>query len=188
MKNSEIIGADKNTARPAPKILDTCCGGRMFWFDKNDSDVVYTDKRIETVIMKDKKAKGGYQKMHIRPSIQSDFVALPFKSNTFDLVVFDPPHLYGSGENCWLTKRYGVLKQGWETELAAGFKECFRVLRNFGTLIFKWNESDITVSKVLSLTSEKPLFGHKSGKASKTHWISFIKRRSHVLCEEISAV
>ena len=56
-----------------------------------------------------------------------------------------------------------------------GFAECFRVLRPNGTLIFKWNETDIKVSEVLALTDEKPVFGHRSGKASKTHWICFMK-------------
>ena len=42
-------------------------------------------------------------------------------------------------------------------------------------LIFKWNETDIKVSDILKLTSEKPIFGHKSGKRSNTHWICFQK-------------
>jgi hypothetical protein len=45
-----------------------------------------------------------------------------------------------------------------------------------GVLIFKWNETQVTVSELLALTDEKPLFGHKSGKREKTHWITFMKR------------
>lgn len=59
--------------------------------------------------------------------------------------------------------------------LRQGFAECFRVLKPNGTLIFKWNETDIKVSEVLALTPHAPLLGHKSGKASKTHWITFFK-------------
>ena len=44
-----------------------------------------------------------------------------------------------------------------------------------GFLIFKWNETDIKVSEVLKLTTEKPVFGHISGKRSNTHWICFMK-------------
>ena len=44
-----------------------------------------------------------------------------------------------------------------------------------GVLIFKWNETDIKVSEILKLTNEKPIFGHKSGKRSNTHWICFMK-------------
>nr|DAW58410.1 MAG TPA: putative AdoMet-dependent methyltransferase [Caudoviricetes sp.] len=27
------------------KILDVCCGSKMFWFQKNRSDTVYMDNR-----------------------------------------------------------------------------------------------------------------------------------------------
>lgn len=59
--------------------------------------------------------------------------------------------------------------------LSKGFAECFRVLEPCGILIFKWNETDIKVLEILALTPEKPIFGHKSGKASKTHWMCFMK-------------
>ncbi len=66
----------------------------------------------------------------------------------------------------------------WKEEIEKGFSECFRVLKPGGTLIFKWSETDIKVKEILQLTPEKPLYGHKSGKASKTHWIAFIKEPS----------
>jgi transcription elongation factor Elf1 len=59
--------------------------------------------------------------------------------------------------------------------LRQGFSECFRVLKLGGTLIFKWSELDIPTKEVLALTPMKPLYGHISGKRSKTHWIAFIK-------------
>jgi hypothetical protein len=31
------------------------------------------------------------------------------------------------------------------------------------------------VADVLALTDQKPLYGHRSGKQSKTHWIAFLK-------------
>jgi len=34
------------------------------------------------------------------------------------------------------------------------------------------------VREILALTPERPLYGHKSGKASKTHWIAFLKPNS----------
>ena len=27
------------------RILDVCCGSRMFWFDKKKSDVIFKDNR-----------------------------------------------------------------------------------------------------------------------------------------------
>ena len=33
-----------------------------------------------------------------------------------------------------------MLNENWKEEIRAGFKECFRVLKPNGTLIFKWSE------------------------------------------------
>ena len=71
--------------------------------------------------------------------------------------------------------KYGALYSDWRDMITKGFKECFRVLVPGGFLIFKWNETDIKVSEVLALTRENPVFGHKSGKRSNTHWICFMK-------------
>lgn len=71
--------------------------------------------------------------------------------------------------------KYGFLAKNWKNILSKGFKECFRVLKPGGFLIFKWNETDIKVSEILKLTPEKPVFGHISGKRSNTHWICFMK-------------
>ena len=70
---------------------------------------------------------------------------------------------------------YGKLRGNWREELRLGFAECFRVLKINGTLIFKWCEIEIPLRDVLSLTPHKPLYGHRSGKAAKTHWVAFIK-------------
>jgi ubiquinone/menaquinone biosynthesis C-methylase UbiE len=105
----------------------------------------------------------------------ADFTNLPFPDESFPLVIFDPPHLNAAGLSGWLAKKYGKLDEDWERVLAAGFRECFRVLKSKGTLIFKWNETQIPVSDILKLTTYKPLVGNKCGKQSKTHWIVFMK-------------
>lgn len=71
--------------------------------------------------------------------------------------------------------KYGALYSDWRDMLRKGFAECLRVLESNGVLIFKWNETDIPVREILQLTPQKPLFGNRSGKLSKTHWICFIK-------------
>lgn len=157
------------------KVLDVCCGSRAFWFKKQDRRGVFLDKRNGTSIVKDISSPGEHREITIRPDIQADFMALPFRSGIFDLVVFDPPHLKDHGNTSWLSMRYGRLEGDWEFEIQSGFIECFRVLRSAGVLIFKWSEVNIPISKVLDLVSERPLFGHRSGKKSKTHWVSFIK-------------
>lgn len=156
-------------------ILDVCCGSRMFWFDRQNPNALYIDKRCERHSLADVSSVGGSRELVIEPDMVADFTALPFASDTFALVVFDPPHLIRNGSKGWLAKKYGKLDDDWRTELRKGFAECFRVLRPEGTLIFKWNEHDIPVSQVLSLTPEKPLFGNRNGKANKSHWIVFMK-------------
>lgn len=151
-------------------VIDVCCGSRMFYFDKQDDRVLFCDKRKESHILCDGRT------LEIKPDIQVDFTNLPFSDETFYQVCFDPPHLVKVGHNSWLAKKYGQLdKSTWQEDLRKGFSECFRVLKTNGTLIFKWNETDIPVKDILSLTEHKPLFGHISGKRSNTHWISFIK-------------
>lgn len=169
-----------------PKILDACCGGKMFYFDKNDKRVLFQDIRSFETILCDGR------KFEVKPDIIADFTSMPYADETFYLVVFDPPHLlrnvgkskfadiYGSlNSNAkpagWQHTKYGELHYNWPTIIKEGFKECFRVLKKNGVLIFKWNETDIKVSEILKLTDVKPVFGHRSGKLNKTHWICFYK-------------
>ena len=153
-------------------ILDVCCGGRMFWFDKKNPNALYLDNRI----MPAKKMSNGAT-LEVAPDMVMDFRKLDLPDNQFALVVFDPPHIFKrGGKNSWMKDKYGELdKDTWREDLRAGFAECFRVLRPDGVLIFKWSEIDIPLKEILSLTPEKPLFGNRSGKQQKTHWVTFIK-------------
>jgi SAM-dependent methyltransferase len=157
------------------KILDACCGSRMFWFDRKNPLAVFVDKRRESFDLKDISSAGGSRSLIIDPDIQADFTDLPFDDDSFSLVVFDPPHLTNNGASGWLAKKYGKLVGDWRNELRQGFAECFRVLRPDGVLIFKWSDIEIPVSRILALTPIAPLFGHRSGKNMKTHWITFMK-------------
>lgn len=151
-------------------ILDVCCGSRMFYFNKQDDRVLFCDKRKENHILCDGRA------LEITPDIQCDFTNLPFLDESFYQVSFDPPHLIKVGQESWLAKKYGRLnKSTWQDDLRKGFAECFRVLKQNGTLIFKWNETQIPVKEILALTEYKPVLGHISGKRSNTHWICFMK-------------
>lgn len=152
-----------------PKILDACCGSRMFWFDKQNSLTTYMDIRQEY-----EELETGHV-INVDPDVIGDFRDMPFEDNEFDLVVFDPPHLIHAGENSWLAKKYGKLDELWPEDIRQGFAECMRVLRPSGTLIFKWNEEQIPLSDVLEAIGEQPLFGNKR---SKTHWLVFMKKFS----------
>jgi len=159
-------------ARP---ILDVCCGSRMFWFDKGERRTIFMDNRQEDHILVDRTRKAGSRTLSVQPNCVASFAALPFADESFALVVFDPPHMKRAGSSGWMAKKYGVLPVDWKTLLRLGFSECFRVLRSEGTLIFKWSSVQIPLSKILALTTELPLFGHKSGKQQKTHWATFMK-------------
>lgn len=141
----------------------------MFYFDKSDPRVIFGDQRRESHILCDGRA------LEVDPDEIMDFRHLPYADRSFRVVVFDPPHLIRVGKSSWTFKKYGGLLSTWREDLAAGFAECFRVLADDGVLIFKWNAIQIPVGQILSLTPHKPLVGHKSGKRSDTHWITFLK-------------
>lgn len=157
------------------KILDACCGSRMFWFDKTNKDVLFCDIRTERVEFKDSGAKGGIRIVDVKPDLECDFRDMPFSDNTFKMVVFDPPHLKTLGKRSLMAKKYGKLENTWEHDIKAGFDECMRVLEPCGTLIFKWNATEIKVNDLLKVIDREPLFGHKSGKRSNTIWMAFMK-------------
>lgn len=151
-------------------VLDMCCGGRMFWFDRKDPRAVFCDIRSESHILCDGRTH------NIAPNVICDFRALPFGDNVFDMVVFDPPHFHTGGDTGWQVIKYGRLnKNSWQEDLSKGFVEAFRVLKAGHTLIFKWNETQIKTSDILKLTPHRPVIGHPSGARAKTHWLTFLK-------------
>ena len=110
--------------------------------------------------------------LSVNPDVIGDFRNIPFDDETFNMVVFDPPHLIKAGDNSWLVKKYGKLSNAWPQDIKQGFDECMRVLKPNGTLIFKWNEEQIKLKEILNCINYKPLFGNKR---SKTHWLVFMK-------------
>ena len=154
------------------KVLDVCCGPRGMWFNKHDERCLYLDRRNEVHHLS--YPSGNYTE-RIEPDEIGDFTDIKQPDNSFHLVVFDPPHIPQEKPSGRIVIKYGHLTGDWKTMLKKGFKECFRVLKPNGVLIFKWNECRIHVKEILELTDEQPLFGHKSGKSMQTHWISFIK-------------
>ena len=160
-----------------PLILDPCCGSRMMWFDKKRPDVAFGDKRQETIVVTDNSRgnSSGQRTLCIEPDALMDFRALPYPDETFFLVALDPPHLVQAGPRSWLAAKYGKLGKDWREDLRQGFEECFRVLKPHGTLIFKWNETQIKVREVIECSPHPPLFGNTAGKKNGTHWIAFMK-------------
>lgn len=151
-------------------ILDVCCGGRMMWFDKNNPLSLFLDKYPRpTNTVKNRPL------FKCDPDIVMDFTQLKFPDKSFKMVVMDPPHSSKFTDNSYMKQKYGRLSLNWREELSIGFKECWRVLDDYGTFILKWNDHEIALSEVLKLIDHKPLFGHPTGKIGKTMWMCFMK-------------
>ena len=62
-------------------------------------------------------------------------------------------------------------------DLRKGFNECWRVLEDYGTLLFKWSDHDIKVEKVLEVIGRRPLVRNiQSGTGkTRTYWFVFMK-------------
>ena len=104
------------------KVLDVCCGGRMFYKNKQDERVLFCDKReLETTLCDGRK-------FVVKPDMLADFRNLPFDDESFALVVFDPPHLLKVGDSAYMALKYGKLTAEWKAELGRGFDECWRRL------------------------------------------------------------
>jgi hypothetical protein len=80
------------------------------------------------------------------------------------------------GEKSILRVSYGSLdKTTWKADLKKAIDECWRVLDDYGILIFKWNEEQVLLKEILLLFEFEPLFGHTTGSKSHTHWLCFMK-------------
>jgi hypothetical protein len=152
-------------------ILDPASSMRSFYFNKMDERVIFGDIREN-----ESHLLTNGQTIHIKPDQVMDFRVIPYPDKSFYCVVFDPPHMLRLSEKSWMRKKYGVLDSDtWKDDISQGFRECFRVLKENGTLIFKWNEVSIPLKDILTLTDQKPVLGHPSGKRMGTHWVLFIK-------------
>ena len=150
-------------------ILDPCCGGKMFWFDKNNPNVLYCDNRKFAGSLCDGRS------FEVSPDVIADFTALPFDDESFWHVVFDPPHVTNVGQSSWMAKKYGCLPKQWRPYIKTGFGECMRVLKTYGTLVFKWNEGQITAGDIIAAIGYEPLYGQKLRKNGNTLWMCFMK-------------
>ena len=178
--NEHAVGQSRSTVglgNTTRRVLDPCCGSRMFWFDRQNQDVIFGDCRSETITVTDRSngRENGTRTLRIEPDTMLDFRALPYPDGSFKLVAFDPPHLHTAGPKSWLAAKYGKLSENWRDDLRLGFSECFRVLHADGVLVFKWNETQVKVRDVLALTNVQPLFGHPTGRKGLTHWLVFMK-------------
>ena len=57
------------------KILDACCGSRMFWYERNEPHTTYMDIRKEILTCKDRNLE---REIKIKPDIVADFRVYTF--------------------------------------------------------------------------------------------------------------
>lgn len=173
IKPKAKLGVAVSSEPTFPAVLDACCGGRMFWWNKENTDALFMDCReVE---------KGAFQNNWnpgwcVKPDEIADFRDMPFPDNVFKVVVFDPPHLTSGSMKSVINKKYGLLnKDTWKADIVAGFSECWRVLAPGGVLIFKWNEANIKAKDLLRSFPTEPLFGDFTGKTGSTIWVTYLK-------------
>jgi len=151
------------------------------WYQKNCPLVTYMDKRKGDFSFIHKRNGIRKQTVKVNPDIQADWTKeLPFEDESFDMVVFDPPHIIRNKKNdkSFMQHQYGTLTvENYRQDLRKGFSELFRVLKENGTLILKWCDLDRPVDEVLKLSPYPPMFGTKTGQRNNVHWIVFIKHR-----------
>lgn len=150
------------------KILDLSAGNRAIWIQKQLNFVTFLDKRPETM-----------------PDFICDTREIPKEvGDSFDLVVFDPPHL-NAGKNSNTSKSYGYHTTLEIKETIIGYaKESHRVSKKNALMAFKWNDHDISLDMALELMSPfwTPLFGHhlrnRGGSAAKSQsfWVMLLRR------------
>ncbi len=170
MKQHTLADKEVNENKP---ILDACCGMRAIWFDKHNKDTLYIDIREE-----EKGFIPWRSNREVKPDMLADYRSLPFKDKQFKLIVWDPPHIKSKGMSCRMTKSYGALNpETWQNDLQKGFKELWRCLDIYGTLVFKFNDFNIKFENVLKLFPVKPLLGTTTSvrKNSETRWFVYFK-------------
>jgi len=170
---TDVLGVAVSPAPTFPAVLDACCGGRMFWWNKSNPDALFMDCRE---VEKDAFPNNWNPGWCVKPDEIADFRDMPFPDGTFKMVVFDPPHLTSGSMKSVINKKYGLLnKETWKADIVAGFSECWRVLAPGGVLIFKWNEANIKAKDLLRSFPVEPLFGDFTGKTGSTIWVTYLK-------------
>jgi len=163
------------------KILDATCGAKNMWFNPNHPLVTYIDRREGKFVSWDKK-NASRRITEVSPDIVADWTKrLPFDDESFDMVLFDPPHRIQTKEySVHMDKKYGFLnKDTWRQELSVGIIELFRVLKPAGVFVFKWGQRDVSIDEIIKLFPYPPIFGNKTANVSvndkDTIWIVFLK-------------
>jgi SAM-dependent methyltransferase len=161
-------------------ILDAGCGNRCMWLpgNKNNENIIYSD--IE-------------KQLHQKPNLYASNTDLPFKTESFDTVFFDPPfkwncddHPFFSYPNLELRHKdypnynrnyvpsyYGIERYKSRSELVGYLyraeKELYRILKPDGCLWMRWcNMTSMDHHNVLNIfVNWNQMLIHEMGSARR---------------------
>ena len=138
-------------------ILDATAGNRTMWKTKNAENIIYID--IE-------------KKLERKPTIFADNTKTPFLPETFDTIFYDPPHMYGDKSSYYVHPDSKSFKAKWQgygeipryyggdkyknrmaliVHIYRAQQEFHRILEADGLLWLKWNETRISLNRILRL-------------------------------------
>lgn len=171
-------------------ILDATAGNRTMWHQKNQDSIIYID--IE-------------RKLEVKPNILADNTNTPFFDKVFIIIFYDPPHSYGAEgwfhsipdkaefrlkypNETGIPRYYGGDKYKNQMQLIVHIykaqKEFHRILKDDGLLWLKWNETRMTLRRILKLFEHWHILmvlpianpKHTHGK-QQTFWVCLMKEK-----------
>lgn len=107
----------------AKRVLDCTFSKGTMWRGLNPTtfDVIRSDLSPQTLL-----------------DVQADYTKLPFLINTFDCIIYDPPHIADGGKNGLMHKRYGSnIGNGLEDMMYDFLAEASWVLKPKGVILAK---------------------------------------------------
>ena len=180
-------------------ILDATAGNRTMWQTAYDNDTIYLD--IE-------------KRLAVKPDIFADNTNTPFLPLTFDTIFYDPPHMYGDKSSYYVHPDTKSFKEKWQgygeipryyggdryknqTELISHIykaqREFYRILKDDGLLWLKWNETCITLNRVLRLFEHWSIMltlhiksPTQTAGTKKTYWICLKKEKVEIVQTALS--
>jgi len=138
-------------------ILDATAGNRTLWKTKNIEYMIYIDME---------------RKLEVPPTIFADNTNTPFSNKVFDTIFYDPPHMFGDVSSFYVHPDAESFKKKWQgygeipryyggdkyknqqeliVHIYRAQKEFHRILKDDGLIWLKWNETKVTLRKILAL-------------------------------------
>jgi len=174
----------------ARMILDATAGNRTIYEKRNCENIIYIDMERE---------------LNTKPTLFADNTLTPFRDQTFDTILYDPPFDYGDKPFDHHFQRLAIHKEyirhkpfcttyyGWDkyktlqeliVHIYKAQKEFYRILKDDGLVWVKWGELIMPANRIIAIFANWDLLmqihvtdpTHTFGK-TKTYWMMFSKKR-----------